>query len=124
MRQISVGGNIYELHLTLPNSELKFLRYFDFKQFGRFYCLTLNHSMTRLYTCVNFLNWRNIIFLKQHLRYTPALEEYYLERLCHSEAIPLMFKYYRRGKFTNELVGSKNPELSISEQQGLGFQLD
>jgi len=48
----------------------------DIKQLGRYYSLTMNRSITRLYTAVNFLNQTNLTYLEKifpDLQFRPTI---------------------------------------------------
>ena len=49
-------------------SPFKYMRYQDINQLGRYFSLSLNDKVTRLYTTVNFLVEENINFLKTYLK--------------------------------------------------------
>ena len=52
---ISEKGGIYQMNLTKKHGDFKFLKYRYVTQLGRYFGLTLNDKVTRLYTTVNFL---------------------------------------------------------------------
>ena len=52
---ISEKGNIYQMNLTKKYGDFKFLKYRFVTQLGRYFSITLNEKVTRLYTTVNFL---------------------------------------------------------------------
>ena len=54
--------------LSKTNGEpFKFNRYREIAQLGRFYSVTLNNKITRLYTTVAFLVDENINFLRKYI---------------------------------------------------------
>ena len=118
-----VAADVYELHLKVAGP-LQLAGYSEPRQLGRFYALTLDARTTRLFTAVNLLHWRNLQFLRPHLKDSSALQQYFEGRLCRFEAVPILFKHYRGGQLTAPLVEAASPELSLSEELGLGFQLD
>lgn len=52
---LSVKGSIYEMRLKRLQGNFQFNKYRELSQLGRFFSITLNKSVTRLYTTVNFL---------------------------------------------------------------------
>jgi hypothetical protein len=52
---VSEKGKIYQINLTKLEGSFTFLKYRDISQLGRYFSLTLNDKVTRLYTTVNFL---------------------------------------------------------------------
>lgn len=62
---VSEPGSIYELRLRLSvNKSVCFTGYTDKRQFGQYYTLTLNNSLTRLYTSVHCLQKRNLSLME------------------------------------------------------------
>lgn len=56
IKLISQKGNIYQINLFKKSgAPFTFLGYKDISQIGRFYSISLNENVTRLYTTVNFL---------------------------------------------------------------------
>lgn len=47
---------------------MRFLGYSDARQLGQHYSLTINGSVTRLYTAVNFLNAANMARMNELLK--------------------------------------------------------
>lgn len=47
---------------------MRFLGYSDARQLGQYYSLTINGSVTRLYTAVNFLNAANMARMNELLK--------------------------------------------------------
>ena len=69
VHHISQKGNIYQLNLTkAEGAPFQYLKYRYLTQLGRYYAVTLNRKVTRLYTTVNFLVQENTSFLEGHLR--------------------------------------------------------
>lgn len=54
--------------LTKKEGNFEFNRYTDMAQLGRYYSLTLNDAVTRLYTSVNFLEKDNKIFMRKFFK--------------------------------------------------------
>lgn len=67
VRLISEKGSIYQLNLTKKEGTFTFLKYKYITQIGRYFTITLNDKVTRLYTTVNFLVAENLMFLQKHL---------------------------------------------------------
>jgi hypothetical protein len=55
------------MKLGSSKGKFSFERYTDVKQLGHYYSLTINNSVTRLYTAVTFLTSQNLRFSKKHL---------------------------------------------------------
>ena len=60
---ISFNSHIYQIYLS-TKEVIKYTGYSSIYQLGRFYSLTVNNKVTRLYTAVNFLHHSNIKFLR------------------------------------------------------------
>lgn len=65
---ISPEGGIYYMRLKGINCKFTFRGYESFEQLGRFYSITLNQQVTRLYTSVNFLAKNNQKFMEKVLK--------------------------------------------------------
>jgi hypothetical protein len=61
--------NLVKLNL-LQNERIEYKGYSELEQLGRYYSLTLNKEMTRLYSTVNFLNEGNVSFVLKALPHT------------------------------------------------------
>lgn len=61
---ISEKGSIYEMRLANKAQPFAFQRYTTPEQLGRYYALTLDNKVTRLYTSVSFLDPANIDLLR------------------------------------------------------------
>ena len=59
------------MNLTKKHGDFKFLKYRFATQLGRYFGLTLNDKVTRLYTTVNFLVEENTDFLETQLTMYP-----------------------------------------------------
>ena len=69
MHLISEKGRIYQINLEKKEGEpFSYLKYRDITQLGRYFGITLNDKVTRLYTTVNFLVEENTKFLEKHLK--------------------------------------------------------
>ena len=69
MHLISQKGRIYQINLEKKEGEpFSYLKYRDITQLGRYFGVTLNDKVTRLYTTVNFLVEENTKFLEKHLK--------------------------------------------------------
>ena len=75
---LSEKGCIYQINLQKKSgTPFKFLRYRDVTQIGRYFGLSLNDKVTRLYTTVNFLVEENTKFMEKHCKnYKLGIEEY------------------------------------------------
>lgn len=64
---VSERGKIYQLKVVPKNvsQDLSFSGYSDVAQLGRYFSLSLNNKVTRLYTSVNFLDSRNLQLLQR-----------------------------------------------------------
>jgi hypothetical protein len=78
---ISEKGSIYEIRLTNKSQKYVFQRYTTAEQLGRYYALTLDNKVTRLYTSASFLDPSNIDLLRTIM---PGLE--YLYKPSYSDA--------------------------------------
>jgi hypothetical protein len=99
---VSEKGQIYQVDLEATSGEdFEFLGYSDIRQLGRFYSLTLNKKITRLYTSVGFLDTRNLAFMQQTVRVVDNLltEEEKLEG-NKSKKLVLLMKKYNAGELT------------------------
>jgi hypothetical protein len=73
---ISGKGNVYQINVYKKHGQFKYTKYTDITQLGRYFGLTLNDKVTRLYTTVNFLVEDNTTFLERHLKmYKAWLQE-------------------------------------------------
>ena len=68
VKLISKKGKIYQMNLSKKEGKFGFLKYKDISQIGRYFTITLNDKVTRLYTTVNFLVEKNISFLEKYLQ--------------------------------------------------------
>lgn len=87
------------MDLTSKQFNFKFNKYTDIRQLGRFYSLTLNKKVTRLYTMVNFLNIENIKFIKEKYLSlgnpkNSRLQKYLTDKKSTVNILPLLFKRY------------------------------
>ena len=182
VHMISQKGSIYQINLKKRyGSQFKFTGYRDITQLGRYFSITLNDKVTRLYTTVNFLVEENTLFMEkncpgykawidQNGRLTPATaEESHLlnhrktklsEEVLHNEEqqhtdrpvlaiipdnpeneqelkvfpptaevshnrghIPILFKTYAGGKFSEGIVKGPVNKVVISEEKGEGLEL-
>ena len=115
--------SIFELLLTRKDGEaFGFQKYRSVNQLGRFFSVTLNRSVTRLYSTVSFARPDNLTFLQKYLNFNHSLlrtspsdvdtssslndfsdrEEIKDTFLDHrdadcSDTIPLMFRAYQKG---------------------------
>ena len=55
MQKLAENPTIYEMHLKSSQASFSFMPYEDVKELGRYYSLTIDNEITRLYTNVNFL---------------------------------------------------------------------
>lgn len=55
MQRLSEKPIIYEMHLKSTQAAFVFKPYENLNELGRYYSLTINGNITRLYTTVNFL---------------------------------------------------------------------
>jgi hypothetical protein len=99
--------------------------YTSWEQLGRYYSITYKNKITRLYTSVNFLTKSNKKFMETFLRlnkyskplkiksksFDVELTEYPLnvegtteKSNDRSHCLPILFKMYKDGKFTESLV--------------------
>ena len=74
----SQKGCIYQINLQKKTEKpFRFLRYRDVTQIGRYFGITLNEKVTRLYTTVNFLVEENTKFMEKHCKgYAAWIDEY------------------------------------------------
>lgn len=68
MNCISVKTQIYSIGIVQEYRPMRFLGYSDARQLGQHYSLTINGSVTRLYTAVNFLNAANMAKMNELLK--------------------------------------------------------
>ena len=61
---VSEKGQIYQLELESAATPFEYLGYRDVHQLGRFYSLTLDKKVTRLYTSAGFLDAKNVKFME------------------------------------------------------------
>ena len=59
MSAITNYSKIYEIYVTPTDKPISYEGYDSLLQIGRFYSLTVNNKVTRLYTAVNFLQPSN-----------------------------------------------------------------
>lgn len=60
VRCICEKGRIYQINLRRKEGAFRFLGYTEVAQIGRYFSLSLNDKVTRLYTTVNFLVQENL----------------------------------------------------------------
>ena len=68
MNCISEKTQIYSIGIIQGYRPMRFLGYSDARQLGQHYSLTINGSVTRLYTAVNFLNAANMARMNELLK--------------------------------------------------------
>ena len=129
MKSVSKKGRLYQINLEKKEGDpFSYQKYSNVRQLGRHFGLTVNGTVTRLYTLVNFLTFDNTNFLKRYLKAyerrvaegIEGIEEHEPEKnkdtehtnksmsvlpTAHSidefrHSIPIMFKAYDGGKLT------------------------
>lgn len=76
LRRLSEKGNIYYTALRKKEGHFEYQGYRQLQQLGRYFSITLNKKVTRLYTTVNFLVDDNSEFLeRQFPRYKEWLAQ-------------------------------------------------
>ena len=132
---------------SLGEEQFAFTKYQEINQLGRYYSITLNGKITRLYTSVNFLVGENKTFLRKVLGegighegkpfamttnesnltmgdLGRELEDRSMSVLAKApETIPILFKTYSEGQFTNTIVTKPVESVVISCLKGEGLQL-
>lgn len=103
---VSEVGQIYQVDLeSVDYTPFEYIGYQDVHQLGRFYSLTINKKVTRLYTSVGFLDPRNLAFMQNFVKLSGNLipEEEKLEG-GKSRKVVLLMKKYETGKLTKQLI--------------------
>jgi hypothetical protein len=116
---ISRRSAIYELRLKKKTGRFVFNGYTSLKQLGRYYSLTADNKITRLYTTVGFLDPKNASFLNTELSSTNVVNVVKVKTISddkvnefpHSERIldendniSLLIKCYPTGNLSPKLT--------------------
>lgn len=145
--EVSKKTGIYVLGLVSKRDELEFSGYSDVKQLGQYYSFTVNKSLTRLYTAVNFITKQNILLMNKlipNLKYD--IEEKISDEIENSSTksnlqtnksslldgnsslantayLPLMIKSYPTGKLSCQICQPHfgRQSLALSQPKGLGL---
>lgn len=145
MTAIANYSKIYEIYVTPTDKPISYEGYDSLLQIGRFYSLTVNNKVTRLYTAVNFLQPSNKKLL-QRLGLikvgTANIEKQSLSsKISHTEdamtdrafsskgsrdsdSIPILVKVYQNGTLPNLLVDNKIQNMRMSAPKGFGLCLN
>jgi hypothetical protein len=136
IQSISIKCQIYHIELR-SEAGLQFEGYSDVAQLGRFYSLTADSRVTRLYTAVNFLHRSNLELLRSLslVEASPGIPvqsatevELQTDRICNYEArvtdtLPLLLKVYPHGTLPNLIISSHARKLLLSPPKGFGLKL-
>jgi hypothetical protein len=127
---ISRHSAIYELRLKKKTGRFVFNGYTSLKQLGRYYSLTADNKITRLYTTVGFLDPKNVGFLNNELSSSNLVKVKTISnntvnevpdserKLDENGYISLLIKCYPTGNLSPKLTQQQFQTLHLSEPRG------